>query len=120
MSADARRLNLLAEGFVVLANEHRRDRTIGGFCTKCGGDKYWPCRIRQIADELLGAAAGGTAPTDPPAETPNCVSCGNTRWDDEHRDWRSRPMLDCDHIYCPIHGDVGGNYKHGKCKACHV
>lgn len=45
-----------------------------------------------------------------------CQTCGGSGWDATHR--VHRPTLDCDHIFCPLHGDVGGDQRHGRCLDC--
>jgi len=45
-----------------------------------------------------------------------CQDCAGTGLDVEHR--HDRMIREPDHIYCPLHGDIGWDFKHGWCLAC--
>jgi hypothetical protein len=74
-------------------------------------------KVTGDADSFVNAVLAVLDPVEAaPQPTVRCEDCNGTGLDATHR--QARPTLDCDHIYCPIHGDVGYDRSHAWCETC--
>ncbi len=72
-------------------------------------------RLQAALEQSITPVEGGQDQmSDEPTKV--CDECDGKGLDSEHHG--ARPMLDNDCIRCPIHGDVGWNWKHAWCASC--
>jgi hypothetical protein len=114
---DAQRDTFAACGLIVIEGE-RAETTADRVVNRDRSDNLAMAEHHQSPLAMLVAPEGWRILTDGRVVTltATCPDCKGRTWDEPHR--RDTPILECDHIYCPLHGDVGGDRFHGRCQTC--